>query len=108
MALNPLALIAQDESANGTQLKNPNSSASGIFQDINATWVASLTAVGGDPNKYPTALSAPPSLQAAANAYLYNTQGFGPWASNQTLAADIAASGGTSAFIQPGQLSTNQ
>lgn len=107
MPLNPLALIAQDESANGTLLKNPNSSASGIFQDVNGTWRSELAAIGGDPNQYPTAISAPASLQAQVNAHLFNTQGWAPWASNQTLMADVAAAGGVSEFAAPGTLPTD-
>lgn len=104
----PLGLIAQYESANGTLLQNPTSTASGDWQMINSTWSAALTAIGGSPSQYPTASSAPVSLQAAAASYLYNESGFTPWASNTQLMSAIQAAGGTSAFASPGQLATTQ
>jgi hypothetical protein len=108
VALNPLSVIAGPESSFGTNLYNPTSSATGIWQDLTGTWDYALQGIGLSPSQYPTAASAPPSVQAAANAYLYNQQGFGPWAPyDPTLAQQIAASGGTSAFMPPGSLSTN-
>lgn len=108
MALNPLTQIAADESSYGTNLQNPSTTASGVWQDVNGTWTQAITAIGYSPQQYPTALSAPASVQAAANAWLYNQQGFAPWTiGNQTLAADIAANGGPAAYAVPGTLSTN-
>jgi hypothetical protein len=108
VALNPLAIIAGPESSFGTNLYNPTSSATGIWQDLTGTWAYALQGIGLSPSQYPTAASAPPSVQAAANAYLYNQQGFAPWAPyDQALAQQIAALGGPSAFMPPGSLSTN-
>ena len=106
--LNPLAIIAQYESNNGTQLQNPQSTASGIWQDVNGTWAQALSLCScGTTTQYPSAISAPPAVQAAANAALYNGQGFSPWSSNTALLAAINASGGASAFAAPGTLSTS-
>ena len=108
MALDPLTAIAGAESSYGTNLFNPTSSATGIFQDLSSTWQSGLTAIGGNPSQYPTAASAPASVQFAVNSYLYNTQGFAPWTvGDPALAAQIAAAGGASAFAAPGTLSTN-
>ena len=108
MALNPLVAIAGPESSNGANLYNPASSATGIWQDLQGTWASTLPNIGVSPSLYPTAASAPASVQAAANAYLYNTQGFAPWAPyDPTLASNIAAAGGASAYAAPGTLSTN-
>jgi hypothetical protein len=108
VALNPLVAIAGPESSFGTNLYNPTSSATGIWQDLTGTWDYALQGIGLSPSQYPTAASAPPSVQAAANAYLYNQQGFGPWAPyDPTLAGQIAAAGGTGAYAAPGSLSTN-
>jgi hypothetical protein len=108
MALDPLTAIAGAESSYGTNLFNPTSSATGIFQDLSSTWQSGLTAIGGNPSQYPTAASAPASVQFAVNSYLYNTQGFAPWTvGDPALAAQIAAAGGASAFTAPGTLSTN-
>ena len=92
MALDPLTAIAGAESSYGTNLFNPTSSATGIFQDLGSTWQSTLTAIGGNPSQYPTAASAPASVQFAVNSYLYNTQGFAPWTvGDPTLAAQIQA-----------------
>jgi hypothetical protein len=98
--LNPLTIIAEYESSYGTNLQNPTSSASGIYQDINSTWAQALSLCGcGTTSEYPTASSAPASVQTAANAALYNAQGFAPWTiGDQPLANAIAADGGASAF----------
>lgn len=105
--LSPLGLIAEFESANGAQLQNTASTASGDWQMVNATWQEALTAVGGNPAQYPTAISAPVSLQAQAAAYEFNTYGWAPWSSNAKLMAAVQAAGGTSAFASPGTLATD-
>jgi hypothetical protein len=108
MALDPFTAIAGPESSYGNNLYNPSSSATGIFQDIHSTWTSAVQAIGLSPSQYPTAAQAPPSVQFAANAYLYNTQGFQPWTiGDSTLSNNIASAGGTGAFAQPGTLSTN-
>jgi hypothetical protein len=105
--LSPLGLIAEFESANGAQLQNTASTASGDWQMVNATWQEALTAVGGNPSQYPTAISAPVSLQAQAAAYEFNTYGWATWSSNAKLMAAVQAAGGTSAFASPGTLATD-
>jgi TrbL/VirB6 plasmid conjugal transfer protein len=110
-SLSPLTLIAQFESTYGTNTVNvsPGSSASGIFQDQTGTWAQALSLCAcGTTAQYPTAGSAPTSLQFAANAALYNADGFGPWTCpgcDPPLAAALAADGGAGAF--PTNLSTN-
>ena len=107
MALDPLTAIAGPESSYGANTQNPTSSASGVWQDISSTWQQASCAVG-DCGVYATANDAPYSVQAAANAWLYNQQGFQPWTSGDpALAADIQAAGGPGAYAQPGTLSTN-
>jgi type IV secretion system protein TrbL len=107
--LDPLTAIAGPESSYGQTLYNPTSSATGIFQDITPTWDQAITAIGYSPSQYPSAASAPASIQFAANAWIYNTQGgFNSWTiGDPTLAANIQAAGGSSAFAAPGTLSTN-
>jgi hypothetical protein len=108
--LNPLTAIAGPESSFGTNLQNPNSSASGDFGIINATWQANLIAIGGDPAQYPTAISAPANIQAAVTAHLYNTRGFADYTCtgcDAVLTRNIADAGGPSAFLPQGSLSEN-
>ena len=79
-AINPLSLIVQDESSGNATLTNPTSSASGLFQDVSATWAQALADCGcGTTAMYPTAASAPSSIQIAANAALINSQGLSAW-----------------------------
>lgn len=111
--LNPLTIIAEYESSYGTDTVSnvPGSTASGIFQDLNATWAQALADCScGTTAQYPTAGSAPASVQLAANAALYNAEGFEPWvcaACDPALAAAIQADGGASAFEAPGSLPTD-
>ena len=121
MALDPLAAIRQFESGGRNILQqavgpnggfNPStgtvtgpSTAQGYYQITNTTW----SGIPSDITQgYPNAMSAPPQVQTAAAAYLYNTQGFAPWAPyNSNLNNYINQQGGASAFASPGSLSTN-
>jgi hypothetical protein len=103
-SLSPLSIIAYYESSDGTNLQNPNSSATGTFQDLQSpaapTWAQALQLCGcGTISQYPQAIDAPNSVQFAANAALYNAEGFQPWTvGDPQLAAAIQADGGPSAF----------
>jgi type IV secretion system protein VirB6 len=107
--LSPFALIAQYESSFGTNLQNPVSSASGLFGFTNSTWQADLAAIGGNTALYPSAASAPDSIQFAVAAYALNTTGFADWTCSgcdPALTAALAADGGPAAFDLTG-LSTD-
>ncbi len=106
--LNPLTAIAGPESSFGQNLQNPNSTASGLYGFINATWQANLKAIGGDPVLYPTAKSAPNSVQSAVAAHVYNTRGFADWTCSgcdPVLTAEVANAGGPAAYVAQGSLS---
>lgn len=110
MPLSPITAVAGPESTFGTNLQNPNSSASGIYGFLTRTWQQDLTAIGGDPAQYPTAKSAPNSLQTAVFAYEYNTRGFSAWncpGCDPVFTQELANAGGPSAFAAPGSLSIN-
>lgn len=111
-----LALVAQHESSGNptAQNPNPNSTAGGLFGDVNGTWASALSLCGGACGtiaQYPTASSAPPSVQAAANVALMQDHGLSDWTCqgcDPALTADINAAGGASAFSsQIASLSTN-
>lgn len=114
--LDPLALIAQYESGNQNipqGIVGPNggfnpstgtvtgpSTAGGYYQITNSTWAGIPSSIT---QGYTSALSAPYGVQTNAAAYLYNTQGFAPWAPfNSNLSSAIAQQGGTNAFPSPG------
>lgn len=108
MSFDPLALISQDESG-GQNVPNyeysPAHTASGPYQINVSTWNDVVAPGTGLPTvSYPAGvMSLPISEQQQGAAYLYNTQGFAPWAPyNPTLASDIQAAGGAAAFPQPG------
>jgi hypothetical protein len=108
MALDPLAYIAAYESGTPGQIgsynataTNPNSSAQGAYQILQGTWQQWAPNAGVSLQQYPTAGSAPLSVQNQVASYGYNTQGFTPWASNQGLMSAIFGAGGTSAFTDP-------
>ena len=107
--LNPLALIAQYESSDNPTAQSTTSTASGLFGDITSTWAEALSLCGcGTTDQYPTAATAPASVQIAANAALIDQDGLSPWlcsGCDAPLAAAIAADGGLSAFDL--NLSTN-
>jgi hypothetical protein len=71
------------------------SSASGPWQMIDPTWRKAAAAVGIDTNQYPRAITAPVELQRKAAQYLYDTEGFKPWAPyNANLRAALGRGGG--------------
>lgn len=81
-----LVPIYARESGGNFQAQNPTSTASGAGQDIDATWREAMRALGyGD--KYPTAKSAPPEIQNAANIWLQGRYGNKPWAASEPGAA---------------------
>ena len=108
--INPISLIIQDESGGNPTAQNSSSTASGLFQDTNSTWAEALADCGcGNTSEYPTAASAPPSLQVAANDALINQNGLSDWLCTGCDAAftnQVAAAGGPSAFQTSG-LDTN-
>src|SRR5277367_2422406 len=109
--INPLGFIAYYESTYDPTAQSSSTSASGLFQDVTATWTQALTDCGtcGTISQYPTAASAPPSVQIAANAALINTQGLSAWlcnGCNPQFASLVAQAGGASGFATSG-LSTN-
>ena len=104
-----LALIAQYESSDNPTAQSSTSSASGLYGDINSIWAEALADCGcGSTAEYPTAASAPASVQTAANAALIDQNGLSDWlcaGCDAPLAAAIAADDGVSAFDL--NLSTN-
>ena len=110
MALSPITAVAGPESSFGTNLQNPNSTASGIYGFLQTTWQQDLQAIGGSVAQYPTAISAPSSLQTAVFAYEYNTRGFSAWTCpgcDAVLTQEVTNAGGPGAYAAPGTLSTN-
>jgi hypothetical protein len=102
----PLTEIAQFESG-GLNIPNyeysPEHTASGPWQINVSTWNSLVAPNTGLPTvSYPAGvMSLPISEQAQGAAYLYNTQGFAPWAPyNPQLAADITSGAGS--FPTPG------
>src|SRR3954468_6072564 len=88
MAINPLDIIEQKESA-GRNVPNykygPGFSASGHYQIIDETWRRWAKAAGIDISQYPTAMSAPKDVQAAVAAQGYKLEGFKPWKATADL-----------------------
>jgi hypothetical protein len=91
-------VIAQYESGNQNVLNasgpsgTPASSASGYFQMTNGTWqqALQLAGMGSLASTYPTAMSAPYSVQYQAAEALYDQQGITPWQSNAKLMAALS------------------
>jgi type IV secretion system protein TrbL len=110
--INPLPLIIQAESSGNPTAQSKTSTASGLAGDINGTWAAALTACGGgcgSVSQYPTAASAPASVQIAANNALINQNGLRDWLCancDAHFASQVAAAGGVGAFQTSG-LDTN-
>lgn len=107
-SLDPLTEISQFESG-GQNVPNyeysPEHTASGPWQINISTWNSQVAPNTGLPTvSYPAGvMSLPTDVQQQGAAYLYNTQGFAPWAPyNPGLSADIASAGGASAYPQPG------
>jgi hypothetical protein len=110
--INPLPLIAHYESGGNPTIPNGSlgSSASGLYQMVNGTWAEALQDCGcGTTAQYPSAMSAPASLQTAAAAALVNANGLGDWTCpgcDAPFANAVNAAGGVGAFQTSG-LSTN-
>jgi hypothetical protein len=95
-----LPLISQYESNNQnvlTSIQPPGggNTASGYYQIVNGTWQQYAPQAGVSLAQYPTAMSAPQSVQTQVATVLYNQQGFGPWSTNAALMSAVAANGGT-------------
>lgn len=68
--------------------EDPNMyTASGYYQITNSTWKDIAKAAGIDLDKYPTAMSAPKSVQAKAADALIDQRGLQPWSMNNRLMA---------------------
>ncbi len=110
--LNPLPLIIQAESSGNPTAQSNSSTSSGLAGEINATWATALQACGGacgTTAQYPTAASAPASVQVAATNALINKNGLSDWLCpncDAPFAAQVAAAGGPGAFQTSG-LDTN-
>jgi hypothetical protein len=83
-----LVPVYAPESGFNPTAQNPTSTASGLGQDINATWrettqdprwQAAMRGLGFDDTDYPTAKSAPPSIQNAANIWIQAKYGNKRW-----------------------------
>jgi hypothetical protein len=69
-------LVKNYESGGNYTAKNPGSSASGAYQFTDSTW---RQYAGSIANTYPTAASAPPSVQDAVFTTAVNKNGLGDW-----------------------------
>ena len=101
--LNPAALIAQYESSNNPTAQSPTSTASGLYQFLNGTWATYAPQAGVSLAQYPTAASAPASMQTAVFYADFNNDGFNDWTCpgcNPAATAAIKAAGGAGAFAQ--------
>jgi hypothetical protein len=63
-----LAAIAQTESSGNPTAVNPSSGASGLYGFLDSTWRSIAPQAGVDVSLYPTAASAPPSVQTSVAA----------------------------------------
>ncbi len=102
---NAAALIAHYESSGNPTSQNPlpGSTSSGLYGFLNGTWSRWAPQAGVSLSQYPTAASAPASVQTAVFYKDFNTQGFADWTCagcDARATAAIQAAGGTSAFAQ--------
>lgn len=102
---NAAALIAHYESSGCVNNHNPlpGSTASGCYGFTNGTWAEYAPQAGVSLQQYPTAASAPPSVQTAVFYKDFNQHGFSDWTCagcDPAATAAIQAAGGTSAFAQ--------
>lgn len=91
-----LPLISQYESGNqnvltAIQPAGGGNTASGYYQITNPTWQQYAPQAGVDLSQYPTAMSAPQSVQTSVAATIYNQRGLQPWSSNSNLMAAVSA-----------------
>lgn len=63
-----LSAIAQTESSGNPTAVNPTSGASGLYGFLNSTWQSIAPQAGVDTSQYPTAASAPASVQTSVAA----------------------------------------
>lgn len=102
--LNALKAINRFEAPGGNvynfkfNLNPAKYSASGFYQITNTTWRGIAPQAGIDLSKYPTAISAPRSIQQDAAAALFQNRGFADWSRNTQLTSYIAQNGGASNF----------
>ena len=100
--LNPLVLLAQDESSDNPTATAAGTTASGLYGITNGTWAEALAACGcGTTAEYPSSYLAPASLQTAAAAALIQQNGLGDWlctGCDAAFTSQVAAAGGPSAF----------
>lgn len=114
MAINILPAISRYESSNKNVVNykfnsNPKMySASGYYQITNTTWRGIAPSAGINLSQYPTAMSAPRSVQQTAATALVNKYGLQPWIGinpktgqpfNPKLATYVANNGGPSNFV---------
>ena len=59
--------------------QNPTSSASGAYGFVNSTWLQFLSQIGGDTAQYPTAASAPASVQDSVFSQAVSQSGLSSW-----------------------------
>lgn len=96
---NYLALISQYESGNQNVANyqyGPGSTAQGYYQITNTNWTSIAPLLGIDTSVYPTAMSAPQSVQAQVAAYLLTQTpaGVSNWSAyNPSLASALSAAG---------------
>jgi hypothetical protein len=101
--LNPAALIAQYESSGNPAAQSNKSTASGLYGFINGTWATYAPQAGVSLAQYPTAASAPASVQTAVFYADFNNNGFSDWTCpgcDPAATAAIQAAGGAGAFAQ--------
>ena len=72
-------MVKRFESGGNYAARNPNSSASGAYQYLDSTWRADAQQAGIDINAYPTAASAPPSVQDAVFNHTVSKTGLASW-----------------------------
>jgi hypothetical protein len=102
-ALNPAALIAQYESSGNPTAQSSKSTASGLYGFVNGTWATYAPQAGVSLQQYPTAASAPASVQTAVFYADFNNNGFNDWTCpgcDPAATAAIQAAGGAGAFAQ--------
>jgi hypothetical protein len=73
------ALVQNYESGGNYTAQNPTSTASGAYQFTNPTWQQYAGQIGVDTSQYPTAASAPPSVQDAVFQQAVSQRGLGDW-----------------------------
>lgn len=99
--LSAAALIAHYESSGNPSAQSNQSTASGLYGFLNGTWSTYAPQAGVSLSQYPTAASAPASVQTAVFYADFNRNGFNDWTCqgcDPAAAAAIQAAGGAAAF----------